>query len=73
VEEKKADYLFTVKGNQKTLLSDVEDHFRLDSFFPQHRTIDKGHGRIEEGRSDKKGEGKSREVIGTQSWALGER
>jgi hypothetical protein len=34
VEEKKADYLFTVKGNQKTLLSDVEDHFKLESFFP---------------------------------------
>jgi predicted transposase YbfD/YdcC len=33
VEEKKADYLFTVKGNQKILLSDVEDHFKLDSFF----------------------------------------
>jgi len=25
VEEKKADYLFTVKGNQKTLLSDQDD------------------------------------------------
>jgi len=34
VEEKKADYLFTVKGNQKTLLSDVEDHFKLESFPP---------------------------------------
>jgi hypothetical protein len=32
VEEKEADCLFTVKGNQKTLLSDVEDHFKLESF-----------------------------------------
>jgi hypothetical protein len=34
VEEKKADYLFTVKGNQETLRKDIEDHFNLESFSP---------------------------------------
>ncbi len=33
VEEKKADYVFTVKGNQGNLLKDIED-LNLESFSP---------------------------------------
>ena len=49
VEEKKADYLFTVKDNQPTLKQDIAD-LHLESFPPQHPTCDKGHGRLEERR-----------------------
>ena len=34
VEEKKADYLFVVKDNQKTLRQDIRDLFDLDDFPP---------------------------------------
>ena len=46
VEEKKADYVFTVKRNQPTLYDDIK---ALDeALFPlRAQTIDKGHGRIE--------------------------
>jgi len=46
VEEKKADYLLTVKDNQPTLKTDIED-LRLTDSPPPHQTTDKGHGRIE--------------------------
>ncbi len=46
VKEKEADYLFIVKDNQKTLRDDIRI-LRENDFFPQHQTIDKGHGRLE--------------------------
>lgn len=46
VEDKGADYLFTVKGNQPTLLSDIQLLGEAD-FSPPYHTYDKGHGRIE--------------------------
>lgn len=46
VEEKGADYLFTVKDNQKSLRKDIED-LKMVAFPPQHQTTEKGHGRIE--------------------------
>jgi predicted transposase YbfD/YdcC len=46
VEEKAADFIFTVKGNQKTLLGDIEA-----CPFPEREaeaeTTEKGHGRLE--------------------------
>lgn len=54
VEEKKADYLLALKGNQGNLLADVEDLFKgcdeLSFAAVPHdyaETIEKGHGRIE--------------------------
>ncbi|OGF61835.1 MAG: hypothetical protein A2Y62_20690 [Candidatus Fischerbacteria bacterium RBG_13_37_8] len=47
VEEKKADYVVTIKSNQPTLLKDIKD-LNLEQSQPQHATLDKGHGRIEE-------------------------
>jgi len=46
VEEKKADYIFTVKDNQPTLKKDIED-LKLLELPPSFQTVDKGHGRIE--------------------------
>jgi predicted transposase YbfD/YdcC len=46
VEEKKADYLFTVKDNQLTLKKDIED-LNLESEKYDHITVNKGHGRVE--------------------------
>jgi predicted transposase YbfD/YdcC len=46
VEEKKADYLFTIKDNQPSLKSAVED-LNLTVAPPSCQTTDKGHGRIE--------------------------
>ncbi len=46
VEQKKADYVFTVKDNQPTLKKDLEDLNLVDAS-PQYQTIYKGHGRIE--------------------------
>ncbi|RMG66982.1 MAG: ISAs1 family transposase [Nitrospirae bacterium] len=34
VEDKGADYVFTVKGNQRGLLRDVEDYFKMETFPP---------------------------------------
>jgi len=47
VEDKGADYVFTVKDNQPTLRQDIET-LHLDATPPQHTTIDKAHGRIEQ-------------------------
>jgi predicted transposase YbfD/YdcC len=49
--EKKADYIFALKGNQSTLAADVKLHFENETLkkdmqsYTQH---DKAHGRIEE-------------------------
>ena len=47
VEDKGADYVFTVKDNQPTLRQDIET-LHLDAAPPQHTTFDKDHGRIEQ-------------------------
>lgn len=49
ITEKQADYVIGLKGNQSTLRDDVELYFRnfLDEC-SRSRTIEKGHGRIEE-------------------------
>jgi predicted transposase YbfD/YdcC len=48
VEERNADYHFTAKGNQKTLLEDIELFFRNTGDKPDHLTVDSpDHGRIE--------------------------
>ncbi len=46
VDEKHADYLFTVKDNQPTLKQDIQT-LGLETLPPQHTDTDKGHGRIE--------------------------
>lgn len=46
VEEKQAHYFFTVKSNQPTLKADIE-LLSLNQTFPEHETVDKGHGRVE--------------------------
>ena len=48
VEQRNADYHFTVKGNQKTLLDDIELFYRNTDDKPDHVTVDSpDHGRIE--------------------------
>ncbi len=44
--KKKADYVFTVKDNQPTLKTHIED-LNLTDAQPHYQTADKGHGRIE--------------------------
>jgi len=39
VEEKKANYVFTVKDNQKSLRQDIKDFFTLDAFPPSAQDI----------------------------------
>lgn len=46
VEEKKADYVFTVKENQPGLRKDIAD-LNLEDAPPQVTSVQKGHGRIE--------------------------
>ncbi|MBF0111073.1 MAG: hypothetical protein HQL76_18055 [Magnetococcales bacterium] len=46
VEEKKADFLFTVKGNQPTVLDTIA-HLQLENGPAQFQTIERGHGRQE--------------------------
>jgi predicted transposase YbfD/YdcC len=46
VEEKHADYVFTVKDNQPSLVRSI-DQLAPEAFPPVHRTVDRGHGRIE--------------------------
>jgi hypothetical protein len=46
VEEKKADFIFTVKRNQPTVFNTI-DFLRLAEAPFQFQTIDKGHGRHE--------------------------
>jgi predicted transposase YbfD/YdcC len=47
VEEKRADYCFTVKDNQPTLKEDIASLHLNEEFPPEHETIEKGHGRLE--------------------------
>lgn len=46
VEDKRADYLFTVKDNQRELNKEIKA-LKLESFSPEQQTTDKAHGRIE--------------------------
>ena len=46
VTEKKAHYLFTVKGNQPTLKADI-GQLQMESQKVDYETTNKGHGRIE--------------------------
>ncbi len=55
VKEKKADYVVALKGNHETLHNEVADYFKdaeesgfQDENIQYNRTIEKGHGRIEE-------------------------
>jgi len=48
LHENNADYLFTVKENQPTLLNNIEIMFDDIDFAPDHITHDRGHGRVEE-------------------------
>jgi predicted transposase YbfD/YdcC len=45
VQQKRADYFFTVKDNQSTLKEDIES-LHVEAFPPQDETVEKGHGRI---------------------------
>ena len=54
INDKKADYILALKGNQGTLLQDVELFVReqkannfKDTTVSQHQTVDADHGRIE--------------------------
>ena len=47
VEERKAHYHFTVKGNQKILLEDIRYYFAQEHNPPDAVQTDTGHGRIE--------------------------
>ena len=47
IRSKKADYILAVKENQKELLEDIQDSFRVIQPSDQHEEIDYGHGRIE--------------------------
>jgi len=40
--------LFAVKDNQKSLCQNIQELFELDDFPPQHTTIDKQNGLLEE-------------------------
>ena len=46
VEDRKADYTFTVKDNQKTLKSDIAA-INFEKQPAGHETVEKGHGRLE--------------------------
>lgn len=46
VEEKRANYVFTVKDNQKTLNDEIKA-LDLESSLPEQQTIEKAHGRLE--------------------------
>lgn len=45
--ENKADYILSVKGNQKELLQQVESRFARQKPETADETVEKGHGRIE--------------------------
>lgn len=47
VEDRRAHYHFTIKGNQKTLLDDVRYFFEQSKNEPNACETNKGHGRIE--------------------------
>jgi len=55
VKEKKADYVVALKGNHETLYNEVVDYYKdvedngfKDEKIQYYRTLEKGHGRIEE-------------------------
>ncbi|MGI5927867.1 MAG: ISAs1 family transposase [Thermacetogeniaceae bacterium] len=57
VKEKKADYVVALKQNHETLYNEVADYFKdaeedefNDEQIQYYRTLEKGHGRIEERR-----------------------
>ncbi len=45
--ENKADYILSVKGNQKQLLEDIIDEFKFSKSIETDTNVDFGHGRIE--------------------------
>ena len=45
--EQKADYILQVKGNQKGLLEEIEDTFKVLPIQTTHTELDMGHGRVE--------------------------
>jgi predicted transposase YbfD/YdcC len=45
--EQKADYILQVKGNQKGLLQEIEDTFKVLPVQTTHTELDMGHGRVE--------------------------
>ena len=47
VQDKHAEYCFTVKDNQPTLKEDIASLDLNEDFPPEHETIEKGHGRLE--------------------------
>lgn len=54
IRDRKADYVLSLKGNQGKLLQDVEDWFAhadqvgfTGMIHDHHKTVDKGHGRID--------------------------
>ena len=48
VEQRKADYVFIVKGNQKNLRDDIKTYFDNENRKPDHETVDGiEHGRID--------------------------
>jgi len=48
IQEKKADYVIALKGNQPTLLEDATLYFEtFGSTLSMNRTLEKDHGRIE--------------------------
>lgn len=47
IVEQKADYVFSVKGNQENLLRDITDSFKSSRDRETASTLDKDHGRIE--------------------------
>jgi len=51
IVRKKADYILAVKENQKDLLDDIKDSFRMLSPTNTSEELDYGHGRIETRRS----------------------
>ena len=48
VENASGVYVAQVKGNQTTLLEDLQDHCQLSEPLAQCHSLDKGHGRIEQ-------------------------
>jgi hypothetical protein len=47
IRDNEADYILQVKGNQKTLLENLEDSFAVKKLWQQMLNIDCGHGRVE--------------------------
>lgn len=47
IRENEADYILQVKGNQKTLLENLDDSFSVKKVIATDVTIDCGHGRVE--------------------------